>query len=347
MYDFKKFIDSPDIREFNKDTVFTPAEQAVLVSMSYKTTVEEKIEALQHLADNYTGEEFHKDSIKCDWASSDGGVGIRDVVLETIRVWKCALDARYHNDGFIYSVEVGERELYGSSRNYGYFTDYGKAYECLLKVKKEYTDEVDEGLDKPTIIYGEIRRIKLDDRHKRDREYYCFDHDMRLVSLEDDEDRGDIPYLINEYLAFVPLPFKKGDIVKVESLCHLTYYGVISREWERPEDTDRIVMWISLDIYNKESKDLDYTDGDEDCILYYSFCTYEELPEADEMLKLVSDARKGDMDLNQLFRDMDIDQLLRKFGRNGVNRLLEWRREKTLEKIYRNRRLCRNEYETG
>lgn len=133
----------------------------------------------------------------------------------------------------------------------------------------------------------------------------------------------------------------------MESLCHPTYYGVISHEWERPEDTDRIVMWISLDIYNKESKDLDYTDGDEDCILYYSFCTYEELPEANEMLKLVSDARKGDMDLNQLFRDMDIDQLLRKFGRNGVNRLLEWRREKTLEKIYRNRRLCRNEYETG
>lgn len=52
MYDFLKFIDSPDIREFNKDTVFALAEQAVLVSISYKTTVKEKIEALQYLADN-------------------------------------------------------------------------------------------------------------------------------------------------------------------------------------------------------------------------------------------------------------------------------------------------------
>lgn len=318
MYDLLKFIDSPDIREFNKNTVFTPAEQAVLVSMSYKTTVEEKIEALQYLVDNYTEEEFHKDSIKCDWAIDDGGVRIRDVVLGTIRVWKCALDARYHNDGFIYSVEVGERELYGSSRNYGYFTDYGKAYECLLKVKKEYTDEVDEGLDKPTIIYGEIRRIKLDDRHKRDREYYCFDHDMRLVSLDDDEDRGDIPYLINEYLAFVPLPFKKGDIVKVESLTCPTYYGVVSHDWERPEDTDRISMWISLEMYIRKRKDFDYTDGDGDCVLGYSFCSYEELPEDEKMLKLISDVRKGELD----FYD-----LLHKFGRDELDQLLEWQTE--------------------
>lgn len=30
MYDFLRFIDSPDIREFNKDTNFTLAEQAVI-----------------------------------------------------------------------------------------------------------------------------------------------------------------------------------------------------------------------------------------------------------------------------------------------------------------------------
>ena len=53
MYDFLRFIDSPDIREFNKDTNFTPAEQAVLISLSDKTTVEEKIEALQYLADRW------------------------------------------------------------------------------------------------------------------------------------------------------------------------------------------------------------------------------------------------------------------------------------------------------
>lgn len=36
-HDILKFIDSPDVREFNKNTVFTPAQQAILVSRSEKT----------------------------------------------------------------------------------------------------------------------------------------------------------------------------------------------------------------------------------------------------------------------------------------------------------------------
>ena len=47
MYDLLRFIDSPDIREYNKDTDFTPAEWAVLIGMSCRQTMEEKIEALQ------------------------------------------------------------------------------------------------------------------------------------------------------------------------------------------------------------------------------------------------------------------------------------------------------------
>lgn len=50
MLDLLQFIDSPDIREYNRDTCFTPAEWAVLVSRSMKRSVEEKIEALQYLA---------------------------------------------------------------------------------------------------------------------------------------------------------------------------------------------------------------------------------------------------------------------------------------------------------
>lgn len=346
MYDLLKFIDSPDIREFNKDTVFTPAEQAVLVSMSYKTTVEEKIEALQYLADNYTEEEFHKDSIKCGRASGDDGVRIRDVVLETIRVWKYALDARFHNDNFIYLAEIYEREHWGGNSIYSYFSDYDKAYKYLVKTKKYYTDEIERDYDEPIILYGMIRRVRLDADDTWDHEHYLFDHDMRLVSLTNNEDRGDIPYLINEYLAFVPLPFKKGDLVRVESLTRPTYYGVVSHDWERSEDIDCIVMWISLDICNRKSKDLDHTDGTGDCVLSFSLCSYEELPEDEKMLKLISDIRRDDKNLNRLLCDMNIDQLLRKFGRNGVNWILEGRREKFLQKVYRIRGVKSDEYET-
>lgn len=44
--DVLPFIDSPDIREFNRHTKFLPAEQAVLVAVSKTKTVEEKLEAL-------------------------------------------------------------------------------------------------------------------------------------------------------------------------------------------------------------------------------------------------------------------------------------------------------------
>lgn len=317
MYDFLKFIDSLDIREFNKNTAFTPAEQAVLVSMSYKTTVEEKIEALQYLADQYTEEEFKKDSIKCDWSGGDGGVPIRDVVLETIRIWKCALDARSDNNNVVYSAEIEEKEYDGNSSNTRqYFSSYDKAYEYLVKEKKYYTEEVDEDCDEPTILYGIIERIKVDTDDTTDGERYYFDHDLRLVALIDDEERkDDVPYLLDEYLAFVPLPFKKGDIVKVESLCGPTDYGVISCDWEKPEDPERIIMWISLEMYIKKRNDFDYTDGDGDCVLGYSFCPYEELPEDEKMLKVISDVRKG---------ELDFYTLLHKFGRDELDQLLEW-----------------------
>ncbi len=57
-YDVLPFIDSPDIREFNKHTKFLPAEQAVLIAVSKTKTVEEKLEVLQYLADQYSDNEF-------------------------------------------------------------------------------------------------------------------------------------------------------------------------------------------------------------------------------------------------------------------------------------------------
>lgn len=47
------FIDSPDIREFHKNTTFAPEEQAVLVVNSEKRTIEEKVDALEYLLEEY------------------------------------------------------------------------------------------------------------------------------------------------------------------------------------------------------------------------------------------------------------------------------------------------------
>lgn len=64
MFNILDFIDSPDIREYNKNTRFTPAEQAILIGQSEETTVEEKLSAWQELVDVYSTEEFQVESIR-------------------------------------------------------------------------------------------------------------------------------------------------------------------------------------------------------------------------------------------------------------------------------------------
>ncbi len=46
MKDFVEFIDSSDIREYNRETKFTPAEWALIVANSINRTVGEKLDAL-------------------------------------------------------------------------------------------------------------------------------------------------------------------------------------------------------------------------------------------------------------------------------------------------------------
>ena len=53
MFNVLDFIDSKSIRDYNKDTEFSPAEQAILISKSRKTTVEEKVNALKELLQAY------------------------------------------------------------------------------------------------------------------------------------------------------------------------------------------------------------------------------------------------------------------------------------------------------
>lgn len=53
MKDLFEFIDSPDIREYNRETGFTPAEWAVLIRASRKQTMEDKREARQYLVNHY------------------------------------------------------------------------------------------------------------------------------------------------------------------------------------------------------------------------------------------------------------------------------------------------------
>ena len=60
MFDILECIDNEEIRKCNKDRDFTPIEQAVLIEMSRKKSIKDKIKAWYLLLDEYSDEEFQK-----------------------------------------------------------------------------------------------------------------------------------------------------------------------------------------------------------------------------------------------------------------------------------------------
>lgn len=316
MDDFLKFIDSPDIREYNKETHFTPAEWAVLIGKSFKRSMEEKIEALQYLADHYTASEFIEESVY-EYCYGRGGLqSFRDVVIETIGLWKEALTVRFEKENSVFETYFCEQD--SDQVRYEYFSGYEKAWEYLLKRKKHYLDNEDL---KDVKTFARINRIKLDHADGNDGEAYLFDNEMRMVQIDIDSDRAfakcEAFDTVDEWWCHVPLPFKKGDIVKVDFPWKEINYGVFACDWKRPEKPEQINMWASLDIYNEEDKVFDYTDNIPyyDWVLGFSYCTDEELPKSEQVLKLIRAVRKG---------DMDFYILLHKFGRNELEDMLKW-----------------------
>lgn len=329
MYDLLKFIDSQDVREHNKNTYFAPAEWAVIIGLSITRTVEEKIDALQYLLNHHDEKGVREENVKTGpWFPDYGAENMpsRDVVMQTVRIWQDILRDRYRSEGFVYAAMLSEKTQYLDDQmdSYRFFTSYDKACAYLSEKKKDIENEEMEN----TETYSKICRIKLDeiDRQCDHTDVYLFDAELRLVAvwgagwrMREDEDGGPMILLDEpDYPIYVPLPFKKGDIVKVDSLCCRPLYGVVPCDWKKPAKGKIVNMWMPLAIYNEPEMDFDYVDGGDHDILRYTYCTEEELPEDQQVLKLIRDVRKG---------DLDFYQLLCSFEKKGLERLLEWRSE--------------------
>ena len=318
-YDVLQFIDSPDIREFNRHTKFLPAEQAVLVAVSKTKTVEEKLEALQYLADQYSDNEFGTEKVYEYWCT-DKRESFRDTVMETIQIWRDILKDRYDSEGYVYAMTLGEkgfvqRDFY----EYCFFSSYGKAYESMVSGKQHYLN--DEDL-RDTQTYGEILRIRVDEQEfmRSDYDAYCFDNELRLIEVLGRDRRvkkGDEYYgLVSDYSIYVPLPFVPGDIVKYGSLLCEAQYGVFSHEWKQPINRMFTSLEVSLDVYDESQKTFDYTD--DTWILGLTYCTDDELPKGQDALRLIREVRKGEMDFYEIlhrYSRADLDGLIQMINR--------------------------------
>ena len=298
--DVLEFIDSPDIRTFHQKTVFTPAQQAVLVMRSGKKTVDEKIEMLEYLIDIYAETEFDDGSVVCDYVY-DTDISFYENIKYTMKIWKDMLCDRTEDNGYLYAANLMEKEIFPERESYRYFSSYEKAYEYLKKEKDSYLKS--EYLkDIPTV--GIILGIKPDTENRWDNDEYWFDSDMNLIEISGRNERYQISknktvQPVFSYAFHLELPFHVGDIVKAESFQRPPLWGVIYYEWEKPKKPEFCTMNIWLDVYDDKREKYDFVD-DED-ILTLTFAKEERYK-----LKMLSMARKGKLDFYELLLDRGI-----------------------------------------
>lgn len=304
--DVLEFIDSPDIRTFHQKTVFTPAQQAVLVMRSGKKMVDEKIEMLEYLIDIYAETEFDDGSVVCDYVY-DADISFYENIKYTMKIWKDMLCDRTEDNGYLYAANLMEKEIFPERESYRYFSSYEKAYEYLKKEKDSYLKS--EYL-KDIPIVGIILGIKPDTENRWDNDEYWFDSDMNLIEISGRNERYKISknktvQPVFSYAFHLELPFHVGDIVKAESFQRPPLWGVIYYEWEKPKKPEFCTMNIWLDVYDDKREKYDFVD-DED-ILTLTFAKEDDIPEEERYkLKMLSMARKGELDFYELLLDRGI-----------------------------------------
>ena len=252
MFHILDFIDSKDIREHNANTQFTPMEQAVLIYHSCRTTVDDKMTAWRELLERYGEDDFKILNYGVRQFTSRSN---RQLVEDTVRRYEAALSSRYTASNVIFAASFEEIGYPEQQRDeHSYFTDYDSAFAFIKAKKQRYLDN-DYLKDVPT--KARISIVPLNEENRRDNTWFDFDTDLRMTGLfpcySGDEDGMDNKDLDMAYI-YVPVPFKKGDILKTINPNYKTAYGVLPRDNICPSwcETmgDSSDMIVTLDCYD-------------------------------------------------------------------------------------------------
>ena len=292
MFNILDFIDSKDIREYNRDTQFTPIEQAVLIYYSRGTTIEEKIAAWKDLLAIYSEGIFE---IKQFISGEITRITIRQILTETIAIYENTLAQRKRTDGVVFEAVFYESD-FPDNRDAYYFPDYNSALAYIEKEKKYYLD--DEDLCKCN-TQARIAIKEFDTRPGSDSVFY-FDNKMRIINLSPgDCVLSDKEFLISDLYIYVPLPFKKGDILR-SITPGIIDYGTL------PKTPDKEYYARAID--HGDSSDMIFTldtfesNGEFGCFSYGHFfpldfekCPVDELPENLSILRFISEVHTGEL----------------------------------------------------
>ena len=249
-FEYLSFIDSKVIREHIRKTdyQFTPAEQAVLIANSYNKTVDEKLSALEYLYDKYTDKDFGEEKVGMFYGESK--MTFRQKLRCYIDGMNRSLALKLSAQRYIFIAAVCEEGYDYSDCEKLYFSSYQQAYEYLKAQKEYYTDDIpDCRCEYRITVKPEGKRYGYD---------HTYDNDFRLVSadavLPIDDEQPELD--ISQYYVWLPLPFKKGDLVRiryVDAWCFKQEYAVFS--WEADKNNARFLL-----MREKHRRQGDYTD---------------------------------------------------------------------------------------
>lgn len=274
MFNIFDFIDSPDIREMHKNTVFAPSEQAVIIYHNLSQSVEDKILALKFLVNNFSEEEFHSERIAQFRHKSYKNTSLRKIVNNIADTWKKALDLRYNNDGTVFLAEISNPD--NTSCTQKYFSDYDSAFKFICSHKSLTPQRI------------EITRTPVN-MDFQDYASFFFTKDFILYSM--DIYPGD-DYFYN-FAISIPIPFKAGDILKVDYPFQNTIYGVIHDENLISKNKYNDNMNKRLEIYDRKNNRFGSHNINS---LHLQKVSPEELPSEHNYLKLMSDIIRQKLD---------------------------------------------------
>ncbi|SFB66538.1 hypothetical protein [Ruminococcus albus] len=207
-YDFLSFVDSKAIRRHIRSIgyEFTPAEQAVIITRNRDKTPEEKIVALEYLFKTYADDEFGEEMAGAPWQCTENS--FRQKLRTYIDCMKKSLSLRDVSQGYVFIKTINDEDDDLGCPN-KYFPTYRDAFEEIKKNKKFYEpDQFCEFIISAVPLVPNGCILGYD---------HIYDKNLRLISadpvIEDNKLRDELN--ISGYFVWIPLPFKKGDLVKV------------------------------------------------------------------------------------------------------------------------------------
>lgn len=156
MFDLDRYVYFSGSARDKKNSDFTSIEQVIIIVLSNKCRVDEKIKDLQELVSSCADEAICRD------------------VEQIIQLWRVVLADRYNTAKVIFLANLQEQGAESNSLSaYRFFTSYNGAFKFLEKEKNSL---------KNVDTIGEIWRMEVD-TDDPDCDIYYFNNEMELSNI--------------------------------------------------------------------------------------------------------------------------------------------------------------------